>query len=40
MKVRFTRSAYYNLALMMEEDENGIIVLKIRDTVYPICPSE
>jgi hypothetical protein len=40
MKVRFSRKAYYNLALMMEEDENGIIVLKIRDTVYPICPSE
>ncbi len=39
MKVRFTRRAYYNLALMMEEDENGIIVLKIRDTVYPICPA-
>jgi hypothetical protein len=40
MKVRFSRRAYYNLALMMEEDENGIIVLKIRDTAYPICPAE
>jgi len=37
MKVRFTRSAYYSLALMMEEDQNGMIVLKIRDSIYPIC---
>ena len=40
MKVRFNRSSYYSLALMMEEDENGIIVLKIRDIKYPICPAE
>jgi uncharacterized protein len=40
MKVRFTRSAYYNLALMMEEDQGGTIILKIRDTIYPICPAE
>jgi len=39
MKVRFTRSAYYALALMMEEDGNGMIVLRIGDTEYPICPS-
>jgi hypothetical protein len=40
MKVRFTRSAYYCLALMMEEDQSGNIVLKIRDIPYPICPAE
>jgi hypothetical protein len=40
MKVRFSRSAYYALALMMEEDEGGMIVLKIRDASYPICPSQ
>ncbi len=40
MKVRFTRSAYYALAHMMEEDEGGMIVLKIRGTTYPICPSQ
>jgi len=38
MKVRFTRPAYYSLALMMEE-EGGYIVLKIKDTVHPICPA-
>ena len=37
MKVRFTRPAYYSLALMMEE-EDGYIVLKIRDSAHPICP--
>jgi hypothetical protein len=36
-KVRFTRPAYYSLALMMEEDENDMIVLRIRDVCYPIC---
>jgi uncharacterized protein len=40
MKVRFTRSAYYSLAFMMEEDLSGNIVLKIRNTIYPICPAE
>ena len=40
MKVRFNRSSYYCLALMMEEDENGMIVLKIKDIKYPICPAE
>ena len=40
MKVRFNRSSYYSLALMMEEDENGMIVLNIRDIKYPICPAE
>lgn len=39
MKVRFSRHAYYSLALLMEEDEDGMIVLKIKDTVYPICPA-
>jgi uncharacterized protein len=38
MKVRFTRPAYYSLALLMEQDETGTIVLKIKDTIYPICP--
>jgi uncharacterized protein len=40
MKVRFTRPAYYSLALLMEQDEAGGIVLKIKDTIYPICPGE
>ena len=40
MKVRFTGPAYYSLALLMEQDETGTIVLKIRDTIYPICPGE
>jgi hypothetical protein len=40
MKVRFTRSAYYSLALMMEEDQRGNIILKIKDIPYPICPVE
>ncbi|HWR68796.1 MAG TPA: DUF1285 domain-containing protein [Desulfomonilia bacterium] len=38
MKVRFTRPAYYSLALMMEE-EDGFIVLRIRDVAHPICPA-
>ena len=38
MKVRFTRPAYYSLALLMEEDDaSGTIVLRIKDIVYPIC---
>ncbi|MBN2298580.1 MAG: DUF1285 domain-containing protein [Deltaproteobacteria bacterium] len=37
MKVRFTRAAYYMLALMMEEDEQGSITLTVGETVYPIC---
>ena len=36
MKVRFSRAAYYLLALMMEEDEEGGIVLKIGDRSYPV----
>ncbi|MDT8273633.1 MAG: DUF1285 domain-containing protein [Desulfomonilia bacterium] len=36
MRVRFSRAAYYALALMMEEAEDGTIVLKIRDTTYPV----
>lgn len=40
MKVRFSRPAYYSLALLMEQDEAGCIVLKIKDTIYPICPGE
>lgn len=39
MKVRFTRPAYYSLALMMEEDGSGFIVLKIQNVAYPICPA-
>ncbi|MCU0577613.1 MAG: DUF1285 domain-containing protein [Desulfobacterota bacterium] len=38
MKVRFTRPAYYSLALMMEEAD-GFIVLRIGDTAHPICPA-
>lgn len=40
MRVRFSRAAYYTLALMMEEDDDGTIVLKIKDTVYPIYPAD
>jgi hypothetical protein len=36
MRVRFSRSAYYTLALMMEEDEEGNIVLKTDNTVYMV----
>ena len=36
MKVRFTRAAYYTLALMMEEDDQGNITLKVNGTSYPI----
>lgn len=39
MKVRFTRAAYYMLAHMMEEDEEGNIVLKLKDRVYRIDPA-
>lgn len=38
MKVRFTRQAYYSLALMMEEDDDGNIVLMICGRAHPICP--
>lgn len=40
MKVRFTRNAYYSLAFMMEEDQRGNIILKIKDIPYTICPAE
>jgi uncharacterized protein len=36
MKVRFTRAAYYILALMMEEDDKGDINLTIGDRCYRI----
>lgn len=36
MKVRFSRAAYYTLALMMEEDEEGNVCLRDRDTTYTI----
>jgi hypothetical protein len=36
MKVRFSRAAYYLLALMMEEDEEGGIFLKMGDRSYPV----
>lgn len=36
MKVRFSRAAYYMLALMMEEDEAGNIVLKTGKKNYRI----
>jgi len=38
MKVRFSRAAYYILALMMEEDDQGDIILKTGDRVYRISP--
>lgn len=38
MKVRFSRPAYYSLALMMEEDDSGNIVLKIGDMIHAIFP--
>jgi hypothetical protein len=36
MKVRFSRAAYYTLALMMEEDEEGNVCLRDRDTTSTI----
>ena len=39
MKVRFSRAAYYQLALMMEEDEKGVISLTVEDTTYRVYPS-
>ncbi len=36
MRVRFSRAAYYALALMMEEDEAGSIVLKTGNAVHMI----
>ena len=39
MKVRFSRAAYYLLALMMEENEHCDIVLTIGDKSYKIPPS-
>lgn len=36
MRVRFSRAAYYTLALMMEEDEEGNVCLRVGDTTYPI----
>ncbi|HNY66987.1 MAG TPA: DUF1285 domain-containing protein [Deltaproteobacteria bacterium] len=38
MKVRFSRAAYYILALMMEEDERGDIVLRTGNKVHRISP--
>ncbi|MGC9325304.1 MAG: DUF1285 domain-containing protein [Desulfomonilia bacterium] len=39
MNVRFSRAAYYALAMMMEEDENGNIVLTSGDTVHVVYPA-
>lgn len=39
MKVRFSRAAYYALAMMMEEEENGDIILKTGDKSYCISNS-
>ena len=36
MKVRFSRAAYYLLALMMEEDEERNIVLRMGERTYRI----
>jgi uncharacterized protein len=34
IKVRFSRAAYYLLALMMEEDDQGDIILKMGNRIY------
>ena len=39
MRVRFSRAAYYLLALMMEEDEHGDIILAIGGKSYKISPA-
>ena len=39
MRVRFSRAAYYLLALIMEEDEEGNIVLKVGGRAYIISNS-
>ncbi|MEA2102528.1 MAG: DUF1285 domain-containing protein [Thermodesulfobacteriota bacterium] len=36
-KARFSRPAYYNLALMMEEDSQGRVILDIAGKAFPIC---
>jgi uncharacterized protein len=33
--VKFSRAAYYQLALMMEENKNGCICLKVKGKSYP-----
>lgn len=33
--VKFSRAAYYQLALMMEENESGDICLKVKEKSYP-----
>ncbi len=38
MKVRFSRAAYYLFAFMLEEDEQGNIILKLKDKIYPVLP--
>ncbi len=38
MRVRFSRAAYYMLARMMEEDEQGNVTLSTRDGVFHIYP--
>jgi len=35
--VKFNRSAYYQLAMLMEEDENGEPCLKVRGNIFKIC---
>lgn len=36
--VKFSRPAYYSLALMMEESENGEPCLMVKGKLYRICP--
>ena len=38
MRVRFSRAAYYILARLMEEDEEGNVVLRTKDGVFHIFP--
>ncbi len=40
MPVRLSRPAYYALALAMEEDPGGDIVLKVGGNIYTIAPAQ
>jgi len=40
IRVRFSRPAYYNLALMMDHDENGSIVLNVEGRKYQILSNQ
>jgi uncharacterized protein len=40
MKARFSHAAYHMLGLMMEEDSEGNIILKMEDRAYQISPRQ